>query len=116
MPAFLDEVSPTYYGEDRLRLTLTNPDDPLVAFSPVLISVDYARALPEDVVLPLEFTVTPPTLVNSTRMVFRHLRPGQLAFTPREGGRHLIRLAECWHNHWWGGLELDIEGDRLRAT
>lgn len=113
---FIDEISPRHYGEDRLRLTLTDPDQVLRAFLPVLVTVDYSPALPEGVVLPLEFTVTAPSEVNSTRMVFRRFPPNELAFTPREGGVHLVRVAELWHNLYWGKLEIEIDGDRARGT
>jgi hypothetical protein len=116
MAEFIDEISPRYYGEDRLRLTLTEQNQVLRAFAPVLVTVDYSAALPEGIVLPLEFTVTAPSEVNSTRMVFRRFAPNQLAFTPREGGVYLIRLAEMWHNMWWGRLVLEITGDRLRGA
>jgi hypothetical protein len=116
MAEFLDEISPRHYGEDRLRLTLTERNQVLRAFAPVLVTVDYSAALPEGIVLPLEFTVTAPSAVNSTRMVFRRFAPNELAFTPREGGSHLIRLAEMWHNMYWGKLVLEIAGDRLRGA
>ena len=116
MPSFLDEISPRTYGEDRLVLSLSDPNAALAAFTPILLSIDYGRTLPAGVSLPLEFTVTAPTPGNSTRIVFRHFKPTALAFTPREGGQHLVRLAECYHNRWWGGLVLEIAGDRLRAT
>jgi hypothetical protein len=116
MAEFIDEISPRYYGEDRLRLTLSSPNQVLRAFHPVIVVVDYAKALPEGIELPLEFTVTAPSEVNSTRMVFRRFAPDELAFTPREGGRHLVRLAELWHDMYWGKLELEIAGDRLRGA
>jgi hypothetical protein len=111
----LDDIAPSYYGEDRIRLTLTDPDQLLQAFTPVLITVDYSRCLPEGVVLPLEFTVTAPSTANAVRTVFRRFAVAGLAFTPREGGSHLVRLAEQFHNHWFGTLVLDITGDRLTA-
>jgi len=116
MAEFVDEISPRYYGEDRLRLTLASPNQILRAFHPVIVVIDYSAALPEGVVLPLEFTITAPSEVNSTRMVFRRFAPNELAFMPREGGVHLVRLAELWHNMWWGKLALEIAGDRLRGA
>ena len=116
MPSFIDEISPREYGEDRLVLSLRDPNAALAAFTPILIAVDYDRTLPDGVSLPLEFTVTAPTAGNSTRLVFRHFKPTALAFTPKEGGQHLVRLAECYHARWWGALVLEIAGDRLRAT
>lgn len=116
MPSFLDEISPREVGEDRLRLQLTSPNQLLRAFEPILINVDYSRALPEGVVLPLELTVTAPSEVNSVRVVYPRFIPQQVAFTPREGGSHLVRVAELYHNQWWGKLVLEIAGDRLDGT
>jgi hypothetical protein len=113
---FLDDICPSYVGDNRLRLTLADPDDPLIAFRPVLVNVDYSRALPEGVMLPLALTVTAPSEVNAVRMVFRRFAPGQVAFTPREGGSFLVRMGELFHNKWWGSLVLDIAGDRIRAS
>ena len=113
--SLIDDISPSYYGEDRIKLTLTDPNQVLQAFSAILIDVDYSRCFPEGVVRPLEFTVTAPSSANASRIVHRRLTPVQLAFTPREGGSHLIRLAEQFHNHWFGSLVLEIAGDRLRG-
>lgn len=111
----LDELSPTYYGEDRIRLQLAESIETVRAFSAVVLAVDYSATLPAGIVLPLELTVTPPSgAPNFLRRTFRRLAPSTLAFTPREGGRHLVRLAELFHNHWVGFLELDVEGDPVR--
>lgn len=110
---FIDEISPVYYGEDRLRLQLVSSDQALRAFEPVLITVDYSRALPEGIRLPLEYAVTAPSGVNSTRKLYRRDAPLELVFIPREGGSHLVRLSELYHNQWWGKLVLEIAGDRL---
>lgn len=111
----LDDISPSYYGADRLRLTLTDPNQLLQSFRPVLVSIDYSKTLPEGTMLPLEFTVTGPHNALLVRTVFRRFRPSSLAFTPREGGTHLVRLAEQFHNQWFGKLVLEITGDRLTA-
>jgi hypothetical protein len=113
MPALIDELSPSYYGEPRFRLTLSDPNQRLQAFAPVLIAVDYSRCLPEGIVLPLEFTITGPS--SPPRSVFPRFAPNELAFVPREGGTYLLRLGECWHNLYWGALVLEITGDRARA-
>lgn len=115
MPSLIDELSPAYYGEARFRLTLRDPDQRLQAFTPVLVSVDYSRCLPEGIVLPLEFTVTGPSSEVRHYAVYRRFGPTELAFIPREGGSFLFRLAECWHNLYWGSLVLEILGDRSRA-
>lgn len=113
--SFVDDICPRYVGEDRLRLTLTDPDQRLAAFVPVLVSVDYDRALPEGIVLPLEMSVTGPSGDTTHRMIYRRFAPTEVVFTPRQGGSHLVRLGEQWHNLWWGCLPLVIIGDRLRT-
>ena len=112
----IDDIAPRYYGEDRIRLTLAEPSQQLMAFRSILIAADYSLAMPEGIVLPLEFTVTAPTPVNSQRDVFRRFAPTELAFTPREGGTHLVRLIEQFHNRWVGTLVLEIAGDRVRSA
>jgi hypothetical protein len=112
----LDDISPRYMGEDRIRLTLSDPDQLLQVFRPVLITVDYSRCLPQGVVLPLEFTVTGPGNVLTERHVSKRFAPTTLVFVPKEGGSFLVRLGEMWHDLWWGKLVLEIAGDRLRGA
>lgn len=114
--SFIDEISPRYIGEDRLRLTLSNPDQVLAAFTPVVVAVDYSATLPEGIVLPLELEVLAPSGEQILRKVYRRFRPVELAFTPRAGGAFLVRFAEQYHNQWWGRLVLEIAGDRARGT
>ncbi len=114
--ALLDDISPSYYGEDRIRVTLSNPDQLLQAFTPVLITVDVSRCLPEGIVLPLEFTVTTPDNELAVRTVFSRFTPSDLVFVPKQGGSFLVRVAEQFHNLWWGRLVLEIAGDRLHAA
>lgn len=113
--SFVDDICPRTVGEDRLRLTLSDPDQRLAPFVPVLVSIDYDRALPEGVVLPLELSVTGPSGDVLQRIVYRRFAPSEVTFTPREGGSHLVKLAEQWHNLWWGRLALVVSGDRIRT-
>lgn len=110
--AVVDEVSPAYYGEDRIVLTLS-PDTPSpAALDAVLIDVDYSACLPQGVVLPLEMLVTQQSGESTfQRSIFTLLAPSQLAFVPREGGRCLVRLGEKHHNRWFGSLEFDVSGE-----
>ena len=114
--SFLDDISPRTYGEDRIRLSLADADQPLIAFRGIRIAVDYSRTLPEGVVLPLIFTVTAPSEAYHQMNTFRRLVPKELSFVPREGGSHLVRLGEAHHNRWFGALVLDITGDRIRSA
>jgi hypothetical protein len=115
--AVVDEVSPVTYGQDRILLTL-NQETPLVrAFGACLINVDYAATLPAGVVLPLVFTVTSSAgAATYQRKVFRRLAPSVLSFIPREGGPHLVRLAEAHHNRWFGSLTIDVDGSTLKQV
>lgn len=115
MATLLDELSPAYYGEQRLRLTLSDPEQRLQAFTPVVIAVDYSAALPAGIVLPLEFTVTGPSSSSAVHKTFRRFAPAELAFVPREGGSFLVKLSEADHNLWYGVLVIEITGDRVQA-
>lgn len=109
--AVVDEVSPAYYGEDRIGLSLVPGQTP-TQFDAVLVDVDYSRCLPEGVVLPLELTITQESgAATFQRSTFSNLAPSQLAFVPREGGVCLVRLAEKHHNRWFGSLEIPIAGE-----
>ncbi len=75
-----DEISPTYYGEQRIALRTEAGVTVFRAGVPIVLTVDYSATAPEGVVL------------------------------PREGGPHLVRLAEAHHNRWFGALTLNVEG------
>src|SRR5512138_3227942 len=100
MSQALDEICPPYYGEDKIDLSLAT-EGAIRAFSQVLISVDYSRALPEDVMLPLEMIVQGPSQQSYVRRVYSRAKPTTLIFAPKEGGSHLVLLREYGHNKWW---------------
>lgn len=108
-----DEWSPEYYGQDLIRLSLAPSQTPR-QFEIVLIDVDYSACLPAGIVLPLEMTVTSESgIATFQRKMLRRFAPSQLSFVPREGGSHLVRLAEAHHNRWFGSLSLDVLGERV---
>jgi hypothetical protein len=110
--AVVDEVSPEEYGEDRIVLALVPEQSPR-QFEPVTITVDYEACLPADVVLPLEMTVTSESgAATFQRQVFLNLKPDELAFIPREGGQHLVRLFERFHNRWFGAVQFAVAGEK----
>jgi hypothetical protein len=111
--AVVDELSPEIYGQDLILLSLTPLQTPR-QFEPVTVDVDYAQCLPAGIVLPLEMTVTSESgAALFQRAVFRRYAPTQLTFIPREGGSHLIRLAESHHNRWFGALQIEVLGERV---
>lgn len=115
--SLVDEISPRTMGENRIALALDADlaqEPALLVFQPIIVTVDYSACDPEGVVLPLEFTVTGPSgKATFLRKYFRRTVPAELTFTPTEGGTHLVRLAECFHNRWWGSLLIDVAGDAL---
>lgn len=115
--SLVDEISPRTMGEDRIVLTLDASLAALPAllvFQPIILAVDYSACNPEGIVLPLEFTVTGPSgKATFQRRYFTRGAPAELTFTPTEGGSHLARLAECFHNRWWGSLLINVAGDAL---
>ena len=112
MPTLHDELCPDYVGARRLVLALAPEAPSPRAFAPVDVTIDYSGAEPEGVVLPLEMTITSPSPSNFVRRILRRTRPSSLSFVPREGGRHLIRVAEVGHNRWFGALLVDVAGER----
>lgn len=113
--AVVDEVSPVSYGQDLIRLTLSQETPTVRAFGACLVDVDYGLTLPSGIVLPLVFTVTSSAgAATSQRRVFRRLAPQRISFLPREGGPHLVRLAEAHHNRWFGSLLIDVDGSNLK--
>jgi hypothetical protein len=113
--ANLDEISPRYLGEDRITLALAVDQEPM-AGRPVSVTVDYAKAAPAGVELPLELVIQGSAPESYQRRVFRHLAPAALTFRPREGGPHAVILRELGHNRWWGRVRIDVAGERLERS
>lgn len=113
-----EELSPNYVRERRIELALAPLETPM-ALRPLLVTVSYARTLPEGVVLPLIFEVQGPSPQSYQRREFLRTAPRSIIFTPREGGEHLVSLREAYHNKWWGSLTVQVAGELLvdpRAT
>src|SRR5262249_34987198 len=111
MPSLLDELCPDYVGERRFVLALSEDASPARAFAAIELTVDYSATLPQGVVLPLEFTIVSPSPSNFVRRFFRRTSPSNISFIPKEGGRHVVRIAEVGHNRWWGALTIDVVGE-----
>ena len=109
----VDEISPREVGEDRIDLALDETTTSPQVFEPVIVNVDFSRCDPEGVVLPLELTITGPS-GEVTRQYFRRTVPSQVSFRPQEGGSTLVRVAEVFHNRWFGALVVDVAGDPLQ--
>lgn len=114
MPS-IDELAPRTCREKKLDLQLDPNADAAKAFTPLLVLVSYARALPEGVMLPLIFEVQGPSASSYQRRDFTRFAPSTIIFRPREGGRHLLILREAAHYRWWGSLAVNVAGEPLKA-
>jgi hypothetical protein len=112
-PVIIDELSPSYIGEDRFGLALNENSQTPAAFSSITIDVDYSGAEPEGVVLPLELIVQAPSASGFVRRFYTRTAPSSVIFRPAEGGLHLVMLREVGHNRWWGRLRVQVDGDQL---
>jgi hypothetical protein len=113
MAGFIDELVPEGTGDRLIKLELRRPFEILRAFSPIELSVTVLSAATDaGIAVPLELTIMSPNKQFFRRILYQRVVPSVVAFTPQEGGRHLIRLAETAHNSWWGAITLPIEGAR----
>ena len=71
------------------------------------------EAVTSGLVLPLELRIVPPTPSGFRRHFYTRKVPASFAFTPREGGTHLVALREVGHNRWHGELILNVDGPQL---
>jgi hypothetical protein len=107
----IDELSPAYVGEDRIRLTLDPNTDPPTVGRVVTVIVDYSACDPQGVNLPIDFIVQGPSATSYRSKVLRRKRPTRLSFIPSESGSHLLLIREQTHNRWFGKLVLTVAGD-----
>jgi hypothetical protein len=115
MPNAIDEMCPVYVGERRIRLQLSEDSRSPRAFTAITIDADYSACEPEGIVHPLELLITTPTPTDSKRLFYNRASPSTISFRPREGGRHVIRIAEIGHNRWFGYIEIDVAGESASA-
>jgi hypothetical protein len=111
--AIIDEISPPYVGEDKLVLSLAEPQVALLAFVPFQVNVDYSKANPLGIKLPLELVFQGPNSRKPERRLFERARPDSLLLVPKTRGQHFILLRELFHNRWQGRLLVDVQGDDL---
>ena len=115
MPA-VSEVIPTYVGANNIGLTLAEPPDTVhEPGKPILVDVSLLNeAVDSGLVCPIELTVQAPSGARSSH-VYQKNPPTVFAFTPHEGGDHLVLVAELGHNLWRGSIVVTVVGDRLDA-
>lgn len=108
----IEELSPSYIREKRIVLQLEPAAKP-TANAPLLVNVDYSRAKPEGIVLPLILELQGPSRQSYQRREYTRSAPGALLITPREGGAHTLVLREAAHNRYWGSLNFSVDGELL---
>lgn len=109
-----ERIAPDEIGEGRIAVRLADVDAVLSAHVAIVLAIDYTACLPSGVVLPLVFSVSSGRSVSSfQKRIFTRAAPTSIVWTPVEGGPHLVRVAEVFHNRWQGVLRLDIAGERL---
>ncbi|MCP4674325.1 MAG: hypothetical protein GY854_02165 [Deltaproteobacteria bacterium] len=118
MVALIDRISPTFLGDSRIRVSINPCCEPLMAFRPITVDLNYDDAEPEGVVLPLEITVQPAFAEVSAAGGYRHKVfhrhvPSSYTFTVPSAGDYLILIREYAHNQWQGRLVITVAGNRL---
>jgi hypothetical protein len=108
---YIDQIAPSSTGEDRINLALHEDTPAAREGAPVLVVPDFDDCLPEGASLPLRYTVADPDGTLIEERTFQRFRPAVLEFTPTRGGPHLVRLAELFHNRWFGALVVNVDGD-----
>jgi hypothetical protein len=111
----IDDIAPDYVGAKRLKLALSDLSQVPRVGDVVILTVDYASAEPEGVVVPLAYTVTQPDGSKLERRVYARRPPPRVDFVPETSGTHLVRIGEVHHNRWWGSLQVTVIGDDAEA-
>jgi hypothetical protein len=114
MTSTQDEISPGYIRNKRVTISLDETSLIVRAYEPALILIDYSECDPDGIMLPLVFDVQGPSPESYQRREFLNVAPLSISFTPREGGRHQVRIAEVGHNRWFGTLRIDVLGDPIQ--
>jgi hypothetical protein len=120
MPATVDILAPTYVSEARIDLALLPDQEPLRPNVPITVSVNYDKADPQGIQLPLVFIVQPASIGGVAggyrEVYYRVVAPDALTFTVPGPGEYLVSLTEVFHNRWQGRLIVNVTGDGYGAT
>ncbi len=112
-----EQVCPVSIGSVGFKLALENPAARPRAHQPVAITIDSTPAGRLGVQLPIEIRVSSGSSAESFRsVIYRDMVPTRFVFFPHEGGPHVVRVSEVYHQRFVGILQLDVEGDRLDSS
>lgn len=109
----IDEISPEFMGEDRIRLAV-DPTSKLEVNARVSILIDYGSVGPTGVTPPLIATASPAREdgFGAQRQEFER-QPSVFTFTARVAGEWLIVVRESAHNRWQGRLLVSVMGEEV---
>lgn len=110
----LDEISPEFMGEDRIRLAV-DPTSRLETGARVSVLIDYGSVGPTGVTPPIIATASPAGEdgFGAQRQEFEDRRPTVFTFVARVAGQWLVVVRESAHNRWQGRLLVDIVGEEV---
>ncbi len=112
--ANIDEISPNYVGEDKITLSLHDPQSQLLANVPFQIDINYDGASGAGIMLPLELIVND-SGGKESRKTFTRTKPSSLLLKLSTRGPHSILLKELYHNRWQGRIIVTLQGEDLRV-
>lgn len=116
----IDVAMPDYLGARALTVALSGDTPRPTQGEPFIVDFGYEDAstqgagqpAPEGVVLPLILQLIAPSGRIVFERVFEDVEPDSADMIADEGGLHLVRIVERYHNRWFGSLVVDVEGDR----
>ncbi len=113
----LDEISPLFIGEDRIKLSI-DPALTILSDRAVTVDLDYTDAGGIGAVVPPIILTAQPAFGDGTgyvEKIFRGNPPTTFTFRPRGAGEWLIVAKESAHNLWQGRLIIQVEGEEFDA-
>jgi hypothetical protein len=108
--SFVDIIAPDTIGSNLIVLSLSTDTPVAREGQACLIDVDYSACDPAGASLPLVLTFTGPDGIRLVHRVFTRAKPRTFEVEPIQGGPHLVRIGEMFHNRSWGSLVLTVEG------
>jgi len=111
----IDVISPSYIGEDKIRLTV-DARSRLFVNHAITLLCDYSKADQDGGACPpLVFTIQPEFGDGEgySQRVFTQ-RPSFVTFIADRAGSYLCTLRERNHNRWQGRLHVLVGGERVQ--
>lgn len=113
---------PDYVGAKAIVVQLSSATPAPTEGQVFVVEFDFSRAetepstdnspTAEGPALPLVVQLIAPSGRISSERVLDLVVPDSADFIADEGGAHLVRIAERYHNRWFGSLVVDVVGSR----